>query len=197
MADKGLILALVLLVLSRTDNGFMNQRAYAFILLVGVSSLYIILSKRGFKDYLIGLGDYRNGIKYSVILLVLALPFMYYGTRLASFREYYPLWDAERDSVGAFLFYEVIVMGALMFYTEFFYRGFLLKSLTGHTRYGNLIQSVIYMYVHLGKPGLEVWWSLPAGYVFGKVDLKCDSILPSFLMHWISSMIFNAMIVYW
>jgi membrane protease YdiL (CAAX protease family) len=192
----GFFLALALVLVSRIPFFAALHRLHMLVFLVLVPLAFIKFSGRRLSDYNIGLGDVGLGLKYSAVLLLFALPFMYYGSTLPEFRGYYPLWDSERDSFTSFLYYEVFVMGVVMFYTEFFYRGFLLRSLVDETRYGNLVQSLIYMYVHLGKPGLEVWWSLPAGFVFGEVDLKCKSILPSFLMHWLSSMLFNAMILY-
>jgi len=191
-----LLLAVFLFIVSRRVFYNLDYYVYEFIVLAIIPIIYIIVSKKKFSDYNLSLGDVGKGLKYTVLLIIVSLPFMLYGASLLEFQSYYPLWDDERNSFYSFIYYEVFVMGVLMFYTELFYRGFLLRSLSRKTRYGNLIQSIVYMYVHLGKPGLEVWWSLPAGFVFGEVDNKCKSILPSFLMHWLSSMLFNAMILY-
>ncbi|MFH1403923.1 MAG: CPBP family intramembrane glutamic endopeptidase [Candidatus Altiarchaeota archaeon] len=196
MSYTSLTLALLMLLASRFAVLPLSHVASLLVLYVLVPVAYVRVSGGRLSEFNIAFGDVRLGLKYSLILLLFALPFMYYGSTLQDFREYYPLWDSADKGMYSFVYHEFFVMGVLMFCTEFFFRGFLLQSLAGRTRYANLIHSLLYMYVHLGKPGLEVWWSLPAGYVFGEVDVKCRSILPSFLMHWISSMTFNAMILY-
>lgn len=157
----------------------------------GKRGLAVGLAEHGFR-----LGNWKYGLKWAALLLVLALPIMYYGVGLPGFKEYYPLWNPIRYSWTNFVIFE-LVFGVAMLATEFFYRGFFLFGLSKYMdeRVANLIHAFLYMLVHIGKPGLEVPYSFAAGYVFGYVDLRSKSILPSFLMHWISSIIFDVFVL--
>jgi membrane protease YdiL (CAAX protease family) len=162
--------------------------------MVALPAAYILHQRRRLSDYLIQAGEWKTGLKVSAALIVIALPVMHFGSTLPEFQEYYPTWGPASESLQNFILFEVYVF-AIMLCTEFFYRGFLLNALLRETRYGNVIHAFIYMLAHIGKPDLEVIYSLPVGWLFGKIDLKCRSILPSLLMHYTSSIIFDLMIL--
>ena len=190
-----ILLAIVLAYvsyISKPPNFFLGSlHTFFFLAVVPV----VVLSVWGKKLSYFGLqlGDWRTGLKYSAALLAISLPFMAYGAGLADFGLYYPLWKGALNGWKQFILFELFV-GLIMFSTEFFYRGFLLFNLKDKW-WGNLFHAFLYMLVHLGKPGIEVPYSFFAGYVFGWVDLKTNSILPSFLMHFISSVIFDLLII--
>ncbi|MFH1721367.1 MAG: CPBP family intramembrane glutamic endopeptidase [Candidatus Altiarchaeota archaeon] len=168
-----------------------------FILYLGIPFFVLFkVFKEQPKNFGIQKRNLKLGLKYSIILLILALPFMLYGSQLSDFKAYYPFWPAARENVSSFIYFELLI-GVRMMATEFIYRGLLLFSLAKIIKpnHANLIHSFIYMLAHIGKPFLEVPYSFGAGLVFGHVDLKCKSILPSFLMHYISSIMFDAMVI--
>lgn len=145
----------------------------------------------------LSLRSWRLSVKYAAVVLVFALPFMLYGATLPDFRAYYPLWPHAGDSVTNFLVYEAAI-AVLMFNTEFFFRGYLLFNL--EKEFGRtpalILHAIPYMLVHIGKPPLEVPYSFFAGVVFGYLALKTRSILPGFLVHFLGSAGFEAMVVY-
>ncbi|MFC1454725.1 type II CAAX prenyl endopeptidase Rce1 family protein [Candidatus Undinarchaeota archaeon] len=190
-----ILLAVVLACVSyagKPSNFFLGS-LHTFSFLVVVPAIALLALGKRLSDFGLQLGDWRTGLKYSTALLLISLPFMIYGASLADFGRYYPLWKGALGGWQEFILFELFV-GLIMFSTEFFYRGFLLFNLKDKW-WGNLFHSFLYMLVHLGKPGVEVPYSFFAGYVFGWVDLKTDSILPSFLMHFISSIIFDLLII--
>jgi len=178
--------------------GFWENFAIDFFFLVVIPVLFLTKGKNWtlLKEYGLQLGDWRYWGKWTVLLLLLSLPVMYYGIGLPGFESYYPRYDAARYSWTAFILFE-LAFGVVMFATEFFYRGFMLFGLSEKMdpRIANLIHAFVYMLVHIGKPGWEVPYSFGAGYLFGYVDYKGKSILPSFIMHWVSSVIFDFMII--
>jgi len=192
-----LIAAVVILIELNVHASFFRHVLIdlAFLMiLIGI----LLLFREKPKSFGLSLGDLKLGLKYSIILFTLAVPVMIYGSGLESFRSYYPIWKPAALSVENFIIYEIAI-GVMMLYTEFFYRGFLLFGLSKSKRYkkyANLIQSFIYMLRHIGKPNLEVPYSFFAGYIFGWVDLRCKSILPSFLLHFIGNVVFDLMIIF-
>jgi len=192
----GILLALAVIAVSRLVSGSFFQLSIAeFLLLVAIPTVYLKLAGRRLKDYGFTGGDVLQGLKYTVVIFMLATPFMLVGSTIESFRAYYPLWKPAYANINNFILYELAV-GVMLFSTEFFYRGFLLFTLNKETKYGNLIQAFIYALAHIGKPFLEVPYSFFAGLVFGSVDARCKSILPSFLMHFLGNVAFDLMILY-
>lgn len=165
---------------------------FAFILLP-----VFLIKKNGGKliEYNVGWGNWKHGLKLTVIACFFSLPFMLYGTSLASFQDYYPLWKSAENSVGEFIVFEMYVM-YLMVWTEFLHRGFILTTLSKITKNANIWHAVIYMLVHIGKPWPEVIYSFFAGLVFGYSAQKTKSIMPSFLMHFSSSVVWDILIMY-
>ncbi|GBE55894.1 MAG TPA: CPBP family intramembrane metalloprotease [Euryarchaeota archaeon] len=152
-------------------------------------------------DFGLAQGDLRFGLKTAFMLIAIALPLMAYGASQPAFKAYYPIWAPARTSALNFIFLELAVL-LMMFNTEFYFRGLLLFSLDrslSKQRMGRwiavLADSSIYMLAHLGKPGLEVQYSFFVGIVFGWLALKSKSIFPSLAAHWISSVIFDLMVI--
>jgi membrane protease YdiL (CAAX protease family) len=139
----------------------------------------------------------RLGLKYVGVMLVLAMPFMVYGASLDQFKDYYPIWEPARRNVLSFILLELGVF-IMMFNTEFYFRGLLLFSLKRRLNgkwIAIFVHSLIYMLVHIGKPGLEVPYSFFVGIVFAWVALKTRSFLPTLIAHWTSSVIFDLMVL--
>jgi membrane protease YdiL (CAAX protease family) len=185
--------------------GTLNLWEWIFVHTVIYSLLPLVFVLKGkIKGGEVGLstGEFRTGLKYVGLLLALAMPFMLYGASLPSFKSYYPIWEPARTEISSFILLELAVM-VMMFNTEFFYRGLLIFSLERELKKFNLskwtailIQAAIYMIVHLGKPGLEVPYSFFVGIVFGWLALRTRSILPSYIAHYISSVIFDLLVIF-
>ncbi|MHC1605728.1 MAG: CPBP family glutamic-type intramembrane protease [Candidatus Methanofastidiosia archaeon] len=122
----------------------------------------------------------------------MAIPFMAVGSRMAVFRAYYPRFYF--GSWTEFLYWEALI-GILMLSTEFFYRGFMLFGLKEFGKFSIIIQAIPYTFIHLGKPLLEVYYSFFAGAAFGYIDWDSRSILPSFVLHWTTSVIFDILCI--
>jgi membrane protease YdiL (CAAX protease family) len=198
--------ALFLLILERLVTRSVNVNIWWWIviqtLIFTVIPLFLI-GVYGIKKAEVGLsfGEIREGLKYVLAMLMLATPFMVYGASLQSFKEYYPLWTPARDSLFSFIILESAIL-IMMFNTEFLFRGVLLFSLNRKMTYLNrgrwiaiLVHSFVYMLVHIGKPGLEVPYSFFVGIVFGWLALRTRSILPSFIAHWTSSVLFDIFVI--
>jgi len=111
----------------------------------------------------------------------------------------HPEWRASetftRSSVTLWLLKELLI-GIIMFAHKAFYRGILLFPLAKKNEWlGILAQNIPYTLIHIGKPPLEVPYSFIAGIIFAKMDLKSESFLPGFFLHWIGSAIFDVLCV--
>jgi len=135
------------------------------------------------------LSEYR----WAFLLLIATIPLSIYGTTIPSMKEYYPIFSYS----GPFDFFlKELTIGAIMFAHEVFYRGILLFPLAKKNEWlGILAQDIPYTLVHIGKPGIEVPYSFVAGIVFAKLDLRAESFIPSFLLHWLGSALFDVLCV--
>ncbi len=134
-----------------------------------------------------------SGWRLFALLFLLSIPVSIYGTTVPSMKEYYPIF--EYSGWTDFVLKELLI-GLVMLAHEAFFRGFLLFPIARENEtLGIILQDIPYTIVHLGKPGIEVPYSFIAGIVFAKMDLKGESFVPSFLLHWLGSVLFDVLCV--
>jgi len=123
------------------------------------------------------------------ILSVLVL-----ASLLPQFQNYYITKLPATDGWRAFFI--IVVFGLYLFAWEFFFRGFLLFSLVPRFGvYAIVIHAVLFTGMHITKPPLELALSLPGGLLLECVAYRCNSFLPSFLIHWTMNVILKVLIV--
>ncbi|AIU70544.1 CAAX protease [Thermococcus eurythermalis] len=154
----------------------------------------VISTALGFRPEELGLKlPNRNGLKLFALLFVLSVPLSIYGTTVPSMRSYYPVFPY--SGVVGFVLGE-LGMGIIMLAHEAFYRGFLLFPLARKNVWlAIFLQNVPYTIVHRGKPAIEVPYAFIAGIIFAKMDLEGESFVPSFLLHWLGSALFDVLCV--
>ncbi|NJF24895.1 CPBP family archaeomyxosortase MrtA [Thermococcus sp. Bubb.Bath] len=182
---------LPLVILARYSPFGEGLGAWAAWLLVVYLAVPLVASKAlGFSLREVGIkSPNKKGLRITLILLIFAAFLSVEGTLVPSMVAYYPRFAF--DGWWGFLRGELI-MGTIMLAHEAFFRGFLLFPLARKNRWGAIIaQDVPYALVHIGKPGIEIPYSLLAGIVFGWADIEGESFVPSFLVHWIGSAFFD------
>jgi len=170
--------SIFLIILNRALGNSIYEWAFydtLFYVLIPLAMAHVL----GFKINELGFKIGRKeGYNWTLALFLLTLPISLYASQLESFRSYYPLFSY--NSWREFLFKELFI-GVIMFAHEAFYR--------------IIVQNIPYTLVHIGKPPLEIPYSFIAGIVFAKIDLKSESFLPSFLLHWIGAIVFDILCV--
>lgn len=138
------------------------------------------------------LGRWRFWLPVTLVLLAgMALLIGLVIARDPSFTSYYPMYkrdwpdyDPRRDGWGFYAAY-TLAFGAYFLGWEYFFRGWMLFRL--ERELGGLaivVQTVPFVIMHIGKPGLEIHSSLVAGLVLGWLALRGRSFWPCFLLHW-------------
>ena len=129
-------------------------------------------SKYGFQ-----LGDWKAGLLFTFIGLVIILAFIPFVARTGSFQDYYetkrPILDIALSNLPE------------LFGWEFFFRGFLFFALyrvAGPTAI--FLQAVPFALAHLGKPELETMSTIFGGALFGYIAWRTKSFFYPFLIHW-------------
>jgi uncharacterized protein len=135
----------------------------------------------------IGLNRIKTGDLFIVILLlVISLPVSFFATMIPDFKGFYLNYPLTPVGVFDRLF--------MMFITEGLFRGFLMFGLSRKFgKWSIILQDIPYALLHIGKPLIEVPYSAAVGLVYGSIDYKSRSFLPSFLLHAIGSEIFIVM----
>ncbi|ASJ09124.1 CAAX protease [Thermococcus siculi] len=186
------ILLPLILVVRYSDGGLFRWAFYNLLFYFAVPLGIATLMGFKRKELAVQTGKI-GGYKWALILFIATIPLSIYGATIPAMKDYYPIF--EYSSWGDF-FVKELAVGAIMFAHEAFFRGFLLFSLARRNEWlAILAQDIPYALAHIGKPGIEVPYSFVAGIVFAKIDLKSGSFLPSFLLHWLGSVLFDLLCV--
>jgi len=141
------------------------------------------LFKEKIRDYGISFGDYKAGIKITIIFLIIMLPLIWIASSLPEFNKTYPHLSSAKYSWKIFLLFETGML-IYMFSWEFIWRGFMLFGLKDKFGYyAVLIQMIPFLILHNGKPAPETFGAIIAGIALGILALRTNSILYCVLTH--------------
>ena len=146
------------------------------ILLIGIPlALGLTHGKR------IGWRINRLAIRNAVLLASFVLPFYVVGSTLPTIQEFYPIWRTSTE-LSTFLPHAVQLF-VLALAAETYYRGLLCVGVKEIGFKAVFISPLLYMFHHMSKPPIEFLLSGPTDVLFGAVDYKSNSILPSVIAH--------------
>ncbi|WP_255193114.1 CPBP family glutamic-type intramembrane protease [Natronobeatus ordinarius] len=160
------------LVRSGLDNRIVFDGLFLF---AGPLALALTHGKR------IGWRINRVAIRNAILLSLFVLPFYLVGSTLPTIRGFYPIWETSTDP-AAFVPHAVKLF-FLALAAETYYRGLLCVGVSDLGFKAVFISPVVYMFHHMGKPPIEFLLSGPTDVLFGAVDYKSNSILPSVIAH--------------
>lgn len=123
----------------------------------------------------------RRAIRNTVLLSLFVLPFYLVGSSLPTIRAYYPMWHTSA-ALGEFLPHAVLQF-TLALAAESYYRGLLCVGISELGYKAPFVSPVVYAIGHLAKPPIELLLSAPTDVLFGVVDYRSNSILPSVVAH--------------
>lgn len=128
--------------------------------------------------YGFSLGDWRAGLKWTLVAWAIAAPVLYLAGRTPDMAAYYARY--EQPLAGILLNAALDLIG-----WEFLFRGLLLFALYRVAGPSAIVlQAVPFALAHLGKPALETFSTIFGGTLFGWVAWRARSFLYAFLIHW-------------
>lgn len=145
--------------------------------------IIIFYFKEGLSGYGLTAGDYKAGIKITILFLLVMLPLIWIVSSLPEFNRTYPHLPAAKDSWTTFLIFESGML-IYMFSWEFIWRGYMLfglKEKFGY--YAVLIQMIPFLILHNGKPAPETFGAIVAGVALGILALRTNSIFYCVITH--------------
>lgn len=144
-----------------------------------------LLTGARLKDLGLGLGHWRAGLGWLAVGVPLAILAGRIGSVGPAIRAVYPLDPTLLPESGGFVqhvFAQLLYFGGW----EVLFRGVLLFGL--RARIGalpaNLLQTAISVTAHFGRPFDEVLSAIPAGLLFGWIDLRVGSVWYVAVIHW-------------
>ncbi len=142
-----------------------------------------LIFKESISNFGLRLGDYKAGLTYTVIFIMVMLPLVWIVSSIPSFGSTYPHLQSARESWKVFFIYQT-GMFIYMFSWEFIWRGFMLFGLElkfGY--YSVLIQMIPFLILHNGKPVLETFGAIIAGIALGILALRTRSVYYCIIAH--------------
>lgn len=145
-------------------------------------------------DLGLGLGRWRAGLALLVVGLPLAVLAGKIGAGSAAVRAVYPL-DPALDW-GGFLSHSA-AQAAYFGAWEVLFRGVLLFGLAPRLGPGtaNVVQTALSVLAHFGRPLEETFAAVPAGLIFGAIDLRLRSVWWIAIPHWVEGVALNYFIL--
>ena len=135
----------------------------------------------GFRDrpsrYGLTLGDWRCGAVLAAAGCLVMTPVVLWFAALPDARAYYA---GAAASVGQLL----VTNGLDLSGSEFLFRGFLMLTLVRVMGpLGVLVATMPFVFVHFGKPEVELYSTLPGGLIYGWVTWRTRSIVWGSIAH--------------
>lgn len=132
----------------------------------------------------LGRGRWRAGLVLVGAALPVALLAAWIGADSPQIRAVYPL---DPNLTWGRLPVHALEQGFYFLSWEVLFRGVLLFGLAPRLGAGpaNALQTALSVLAHLGRPLEETLAAIPAGYLFGMVDLRLGSIWYVAALHWV------------
>ncbi|USZ75419.1 CPBP family intramembrane metalloprotease [Halorussus vallis] len=136
----------------------------------------------------------RTAVRNTILLSLFVLPFYVVGSSLPTIRHYYPMWETGA-ALGEFLPHAlkqfVVALAA-----ETYYRGLLCVGVREIGFKSVFISPFLYAFHHMYKPPVELMLSAPTDVLFGAVDYKSRSLLPSVVAHGIGLAVLDWLVLH-
>lgn len=143
------------------------------------------LLRENLHHFGIGMGDWRFGLKATIIaFVILPLP-LYITSHNPEHLKTYPLVKLNVDSYSELMWWALAMLPHYIGW-EFFFRGYIGFGMK--KKYGAfmaiMLQTLLTTLEHIGKPSGEIIGAIPAGIYLGLLTYRTNSIWWAVLFHW-------------
>ncbi len=181
------------------QNLHVNQFIRFFGLFFILPAVYIKFAMhKNLKDFGLGLGDIKTGLKTLLILIPVIVIAIYFASGMPDVRSEYPLAKSLIRDYNHLLFYETTYVIFYYIAWEFYFRGILIFGLKDRFGAFNaiLIQTISSCLVHIGKPEGEIIGSIIVGIIFGMIAVRTKSIWYVFVLHALIGVLTDLFIIF-
>lgn len=146
--------------------------------------IIIFIFKEKPATYGLKTGDYKTGLKYSLIFFLVMLPFIWFASSSLPFIEQYPGLSESKTSWNIFLIYEAGLL-LYMIAWEFIWRGYMLFGLQQKFGYyAILFQMLPFVMLHNGKPMAETFGAIVAAIALAVIAIRTGSVFYCVITHY-------------
>jgi len=146
------------------------------------------LLKEKLENFGFSVGKFKLGATISIIASVLFFFLNYCLITKSGMRNYFFIYPPIATSFITFLWFELIISGAVFFSREFFFRGFLQMGLEKRLGYCAIpLQSLIYALFFLKISWLTVGTAFLSALIAGYITRVSRSVYYSFAFLWLVS----------
>lgn len=160
-------------------GGLPGRTAKDLLLFVAVPGALALAHGREMAD--LGWRVDRRVARNTVALALFVVPFYVVGSSLPTVRAHYPMWTTSTAPLVFLPHAAGIFLLALA--AETYYRGLLCVGVRDLGPVSIFVSPVVYAFVHIYKPPVELLLSGPTDVLFGAVDYRSTSIVPSLVAH--------------
>ncbi|MFN2187340.1 MAG: lysostaphin resistance A-like protein [Candidatus Promineifilaceae bacterium] len=177
-----IIMSTIIPMIDYYNHKITGTKAYDRMILYFVIPMLVILLlfRDRPADYGFTLGNWRVGLKWTVIGCVAMAIILLVIARIPSMQKFYAAKAPDNP------LYLIYINAVDLFGWEFMWRGFMLFGLAAVLGPGPAIflQAVPFAFMHLNKPEIEALTTIFGGAAFGYVAWQSGSFLYPFLIHW-------------
>lgn len=159
------------------SRSFFGELPDALLFYLGLPVLILLIFNRTLRGCGLGFGNWKKSLAWTAGLGCLSLAATWIAVQwIPGIRGYYRWEPLDFSLVWSTLAY--------MLAWEFFFRGFMLFGLR---KWGfpaaNILQTLLFFLMHIGKPAAELYSTLLTGLIFGYVTWGCKSVYPMVFIH--------------
>lgn len=196
-----IILACLFVFSFFSTSTFLEEITKTFFFLFFIPFLHIkYILKKNLADFGFNLKNKKNGFSLSLITLIISLGIIYLFIHFTSFSEKYTLPAPISANFGFFVLYELVFFNILLFFQEFFFKGFTLNATKGKWLYFSILfQAIIYL-VPLSFAVSEIWSIIPitiTSLLGGIVSYKTKSFIYSYFYSLLFFIIMDAYLIFY
>lgn len=191
--------ALLLVFKFFPTNDIFQKIAASVVFFIIIPFLYIrLILKKPLIFFGIQRGEYKEGLKWAGISLLIAGLFFLILARYTSFLNEYLIPENIVKNFNSFLFYELVIVLFLTFIYEFFFRGFVMFFCSTRVGYWSILVQLVAFFGLVWITNGSIWNLLPF-LIFspfaGLIAYKSRSIVYSGVAQFILIILLDASLV--
>lgn len=200
LANIFLILAcLVLFAVFPSGDAIQKFTGQIFFLIIIPAAYIKFILKKNLSDYGLNTKNIGTGLFWGTLAMAIVLAGTYVIINYTNFADSYALPGYVVDNFWYFLLYELVFANISILALEFFLRGFVLFTFSPKfSSWAILVQALIYLFLLIYSRNSfgQIVYIISTSIILGFVAYRTESIVYSYAIILISSLIIDAYLIY-
>jgi membrane protease YdiL (CAAX protease family) len=204
IVTSAVILICLILVMTFPSYDNFQELSLGFFFFFVIPALYIrLVLKKNLSDFGLNIQNKKTGIIWGILMFFASLALAYIFIKYTSFVSSYSISPQTMNNFWIFTLTLLVLYNFILFFQEFFFRGFIISSFRSEVRFWSpLIQTILYWaMVLIATEGVkkEFWQILPFAILSitgGVTAYKSRSIIYSYASGLLFLIILYAYLIY-